>query len=229
LPAPIEGGFVPADQRFQISGCELVEDRFVPGEFRMGITLGAGEMRHAAARQDRRLQAHRHDDPGHRLAEGITALHCRLRRQVGVDIDRQNRIRDAEMRERNADRVIDLGDAGEGRVETLPIHLSDELETDLARNLPVKFAAGECASGLVAHLDGKGRRPVEKLLGMIVRKDDPEIGRHRLELGTDFRRYRSDALDRSAVFGLRHREELRGVGKHRPATTLAITARSPRG
>ena len=32
----VERGFVPADQRFQVAGAELSEDRLVPGELRTG-------------------------------------------------------------------------------------------------------------------------------------------------------------------------------------------------
>ena len=135
----IERGFVPADQRLQIAGAELSHDRLVPGELRMRITLGAGEMRHAAARQDHCPQPHRGNDPRQCLAKGVTALHRRLRRQVGIDVNRQDRVVDAEMGERDAHRVIDLGNAGESRVEALPIQLPDEFQTDLARNLPAKL------------------------------------------------------------------------------------------
>ena len=134
-------------------------------------------MRHAAARQDHGLEPERGDGARHRLAERVAALHGRLRRQIGVDVDRQHRAGVAEMGERNADGVVDLGGAGEGRIEILPVELAHELEADLARNLPVEFAAGEFAGRLAADMHGEGRRRgVEELLGVIVGEDDPEVG-----------------------------------------------------
>jgi hypothetical protein len=58
---------------------------------------------------------------------------------------------------------------------------------------------------------------MEKLLGMVIRKNDPEIGRQGLQPGADFGRRGPHPLDRVAVFGFGHREELRGVRQHRPA------------
>ena len=214
----IERGFVPADQRFQIAGAQLSHHRLVPGELRMRITLGAGEMRHAAARHDRCPQTHRGNDARYRLAKGVAALHRRLRRQVGIDVDRQDRVLDAEMGERDAHRVIDLGNAGEGRVEALPIQLPDEFQTDLARNLPAEIPAREPALGHVPDMDReRWCRLMKKLLGMVVRKNDPEIGRQGLQPGADFGCYRLDPLDRVAVLSFGHREELWGMGQHRPA------------
>ena len=100
-------------------------------------------MRHAAARQDHGLKPERADAARHRLAEGIAALRRRLRRQVGVDEDRQHRIGEAEMGQRDADRIVDLGGAGEGGIEILAVEFADQLEADLAWDLPVELAAGE--------------------------------------------------------------------------------------
>ena len=134
-------------------------------------------MRHAAARQDHGLQAERRDGARHRLAELVAALHGGLRRQVGVDVDRQHRIGVAEMGERDADRVVDLGGRGEGRIEILPVELAHDLEADLARHFPVKLAAGEFAGRLAADMDGERRRGgVEELLGVVVGEDDPQVG-----------------------------------------------------
>ncbi len=214
----VELGFVVADQRFQIAGGEPGERRLVPGEVRARIALGAGEMRHAAARQHHGLEPHRGDDIGDRRAKGPAALDRRLRRQIGVDPDRQDRVGDAEMGQRDADRVIDPGGAGEGRVEASGVEAADQLEADFARHPPIEPAAGELALGLGADMDREGRRHgVEELLGMVVRKDDPEVGGQRLEPCADLGRGRLDPLDRVAVLGLRHREELRGVGQHGPA------------
>src|SRR5262245_11252576 len=97
------------------------------------------------------------------------------------------------MRERNADGVVDLGGRGERRVEVLPIELAHDLEADLARNLPVKLAAGEIARGFAADMDGERRRRVVKeLLGMIVGKDDPEVGLERTQLVADVGRHLPD-------------------------------------
>src|SRR5688500_8396476 len=114
-------------------------------------------MRHAAARQHDSLEPERGDGSGDRLAEGIAAFHGGLRRQISIDIDRQHRVGVAEMRERNADGVVDLGGAGEGRIEVLAIERTDDLEADLARNLPTKLAPGEIAGRLTADMDGERR------------------------------------------------------------------------
>src|SRR3954454_1684883 len=106
------------------------------------------------------------------------------------------------MRQRDADRIIDRRRAREGRVETLPVHLPHELEPDLAWDLPVEFAPGEFATGLAADMDREGGRGiVEKLLGMVVRKHDPEIWAFRLQPITDVA---SNLLPRrNALFRLR--------------------------
>ena len=164
------------------------------------------------------MQAHRGDGARHRLAEGIAAFHGRLRRQVGVDVDRQHRSGMAEMGQRNADGVVDLGGRAERRVEVLPVELAHQLEGDLARDLPVEFAAGEVAGRLAADMHREGRRRgVEKLLGVIVGEDDPEVGLERAQPLADVGGHLPDVLHDLLVLGLRHREELRGMGQHRAA------------
>jgi hypothetical protein len=103
-------------------------------------------------------------------------------------------------------------------IKALPIQLPDELDADLARDLPAKLAAGEGATALVADMNREGRcRLVEELFGVVVRKDDPEVRRHRFEPGADVGRCSLDAVNGAPIFGLGHREELRGVGQHGPA------------
>jgi hypothetical protein len=78
------------------------------------------------------------------------------------------------MGQRDAERVIDLGDAGEGWVETLGVHLTNDLEPDFARHAPMKLATSELALCLVADVDREGRGgSVEELLHMVVGEDDP--------------------------------------------------------
>src|SRR5262249_58071254 len=118
-----------------------------------------------AAEQPQGLEAERGDRAGYRLPEGVAALHGGLRRQIGVHVDREHGIRMAEMRQRNSDRIVDLGRAGEGGIEVLPVELAHDLEADLARDLPVEFPAGEIAARLAADMDGeRRRRGVEELL-----------------------------------------------------------------
>src|SRR5262249_11552744 len=94
-----------------------------------------------------------------------------------------------EMRQWNADRVVDLRRAGEGGIEVLPVELAHDLEADLARNFPVELPAGEIAGRLAAHVDSERRRGgVEELLGMIVGEDDPEVGLQRVQLFADLGR-----------------------------------------
>src|SRR5215471_12658574 len=99
------------------------------------------------------------------------------------------------MGQRDAERVIDLGSAGEGRVETLRVHLAHDLEPDLARDAPMKLASRKFAIGLTADMDREGRcGSVEELLRMVVGEDDPQIGAQRPQSGTDLARGRFDAL-----------------------------------
>src|SRR5215208_5743379 len=57
----VELVFVVADERFQIAGGKLAENLLVPRQLRVRVALGAGEMRHASARQDDGLQPERGD------------------------------------------------------------------------------------------------------------------------------------------------------------------------
>src|SRR5271166_5856938 len=120
------------DQRFEIASGNPCERLAVPGKVGRGVAFSPRVMRHAAARQHHCRHPYRADDARQGLTKGVAALHRRLRRQVGVDIDRQNRVGDLEMGQRDTERVIDLGDASEGRIETLGVHLAHDLEPDLA-------------------------------------------------------------------------------------------------
>ena len=121
----------------------------------------------------------------------------------------------ANVRERNADRIVDLGGRAEGGVEILPIELAHQREADFARHLPMKLAAGKLAGGLAADMYGEGRRGiVEELLGVIVGEDDPEVGLERAQPLPDLGRDRAHALDVRLVLGLGHGEELRGMRQH---------------
>ena len=225
----VELALVIADQRFQVPGLELAERPPIPIELRIGVAVGAGKMRHAAACQHHGLQAERGHGARDGLPKGVAALHRRLGRQIGIHIDRQHRIGVAEVRQWNADRIIDLGRAGEGGIEVLPIELTHDLETDLARNLPVEFAAGEVAACLPADMDSERRRGgVEELLGMIIREDDPEVGPQCAQLPADVGPDLPHVLDHVFVFGLGHGEELRRMGQHGAADHARHHDFSPR-
>jgi hypothetical protein len=71
--------FAIADQRLEVAGCKPRQRRLVPGEVGLAIALGAGIMRHAAARDHRGPQTERRHHPPHRLAERIAAFDRRLR------------------------------------------------------------------------------------------------------------------------------------------------------
>lgn len=82
----------------------------------------------------------------------------------------------------------------------------------------MKLATSKLAPCLFADMDRKGEcGSVEELLHMVVGEDDPQIGAQRSQSGADLGRRRLDALDRVAILGLRHREELRGMRQHRSA------------
>jgi hypothetical protein len=78
-------------------------------------------------------------------------------------------------------------------------------------------------------MDGEGRRHIEKeLLGMIVGKNDPQIGLHCLELVADLAGDGANPFDVRFVLGLRHGEELRRVGQHRAADDRGNHCVAPR-
>src|SRR5215467_6586504 len=133
-------------------------------------------MRHAAAGHDGSPHAHACNDARHGLTKCVTALDGRLRWQVGIDVNRQDWSVYAEMGERNAHRVIDLRDAGEGRVEPLTVQLPHEFEAEFARHFPAELSSSELTFGNIPDMDREGRRRLMKeLLGMVVRKDDPQV------------------------------------------------------
>ena len=76
---------------------------------------------------------------------------------------------------------------------------------------------------------------MKELLGVVVGEDDPEIRLQLAKFPADFRRYGAHPLDIVAVFSRRHREELRGMRKHRPTNNrrnhgfFSPEHRSPRG
>src|SRR5947207_8924461 len=175
-------------------------------------------MRHAAARQHDGPEPHTGDGALHGLAEAVTALDGRLRREIGIHIDRQHRLRVTQMRERDPHRIVEFCRAGEGRVETLAVEIAHKLEAHLARYPPMKFAAGEFPACLAADVNGEGRRHVlEELLRVIVREEYPEFGLQSPELLADICREGPDALDGLAILGLGHGEELRSMRQHRAA------------
>jgi hypothetical protein len=121
----------------------------------------------------------------------------------------------ANVSEWNADRIVDLGGRGEGRVEILSVELSHQRKAGLARDLPAKLAAGKFAGGLAADMDREGRRGIVKeLFGVIVGEDDPEVGLERAQPLPDLGRDRAHVLDVRLVLGLGHGEELRGMRQH---------------
>src|SRR5262245_23721655 len=75
----IELGLIEADQRLEPAGGKLLEQALIPGDLWVGVAISAGEMRHAAAREDDGLEPERGHGARHRLAKGITALHGGLR------------------------------------------------------------------------------------------------------------------------------------------------------
>jgi hypothetical protein len=106
--------------------------------------------------------------------------------------------------------------------------LANDLEADLARDLPMEFPAGEVAGRLAADMHGERRRGVvEELLGMVVGEDDPEVRLQRPQPVADIGRHLAHMLDVLLVLGLGHGEELRRMGQHRPADHRRHHGRSP--
>ena len=79
----------------------------------------------------------------------------------------------------------------------------------------MEFAPGEIARRLAADMDGEGRRGgVKELLGVVVGKNDPEVGLERAQpladIGGDF----AHLGDQHLVLGVRHGEELGRMRQH---------------
>src|SRR5207245_7093944 len=95
------------------------------------------------------------------------------------------------------------------------VELAHQRKADLARHLPMEFAAGKLAGGLAADMYREGRRGiVEELLGVVVGEDDPEVGLERAQPLPDLGRDRAHVLDVRLVLGLGHGEELRSMRQH---------------
>jgi len=109
--------------------------------------------------------------------------------------------------------IVDLGSRCECRIEVLPVQLP--FEGDFARNFPVKFSAGEFATRLAADMNRERRsRGVEELFGVVVGKDNPEIGVERAKPAANIGRDFAYMRDHSLVLCLRHGEELRRMRQH---------------
>jgi hypothetical protein len=111
---------------------------------------------------------------------------------------------------------IDLRRRCECRIEVLPVQLPHQLEADFAGNFPVEFSAGKFAAGFPANVDcERRRRGVEELLGVVIRKNDPEVGVERAQPAADTGRDFAHMRDHGFVLGLRHGEKLRRMRQHR--------------
>ena len=124
----------------------------------------------------------------------------------------------AKVGQRNADSVVDLGGRCECRIEILPVQLPHQFEADLARYFPMEFSAGKFTARFTTDVNRERRsRGVEKLLGMVVGKDDPEIGVERPQPAANIGRDFAYMRDHGLVLCLRHGEELRRMRQHGPA------------
>ena len=111
--------------------------------------------------------------------------------------------------------IVDLGSRCECRIEVLPVQLAHQFEADFARNLPVEFPAGELAARFAADVNCERRsRGVEELLGMVIGKNNPEIGVERAKPAANIGRDFAYMRDHSLVLCLRHGEELRRMRRH---------------
>ena len=215
----VEQVFLVTQQRLEAALLHRLQHRLVELERRVAVVVGARKMRHAAARHDDRSHPNRSEPARERLPESVAPLHGRLRRQVGVDEDRQHRgIANAQVRHRDAERVVDLGGAGERGIEPGAVEILDQRKPDFAGDIELELASRKGSPPHPAHVQGERRRDVgEELLRVVVADHDPDIGLERLEALADLRRHLLDAGDGRLVLGLGLGEELRGVRQHRAA------------
>ena len=100
----------------------------------------------------------------------------------------------------------------------MAVELPHQFEADFAGNFPVKFSSGEFTARRAADVNRERRSgSVEELLGMIVGKDDPEVGIERTQPPPDIGRDFAHMRDHGLFLGLRHGEELRRMRQHRAA------------
>ena len=90
---PTSSSCVPVmfEQRVGVAGLELRHEPAIEVELRLEVLGRAGEVRHAAARDDRDAFLAALDDLGDRLAERRAALGRRQRRHVDVGEERDDR------------------------------------------------------------------------------------------------------------------------------------------
>jgi hypothetical protein len=125
------------------------------------------------------------------------------------------RVTDAQVRHRDAQGIVDLGGAGEGRVETRAVQVLDQREAHLAGDVEVELASGEGAAALATDVQRERRRDVgEELLGVVVADHDPHVGLERLQALADLRGHLLHRGDGGLVLGLGLREELRRMRQH---------------
>src|SRR5262249_46908281 len=121
----------------------------------------------------------------------------------------------AKVGQRNANGIVNLGGRCECGIEVLPVQLPHQFEGDFAWNFPVEFSAGEFTARFAANMNREWRRRgVEELLGMVVGKNNPEIGVERPQPTPDIGRDFAHMRDHGLVLSLRHGEELRRMRQH---------------
>jgi hypothetical protein len=148
------------EQRVGVAGLELGQQPAIEIELRMQVLGRAGEMRHAAARDDRHPFLAPLDDLGDRLAQRLASPRRRQRRHVDVGEERHHRdVAPADdVFERNREGVAELGVFGIRHVEAV---VDDELVEDVLGQVAVNrqgvLAAGKLRDGIVAGDDRKRR------------------------------------------------------------------------
>ena len=145
-----------------------------------------------------------------RLTERITAFHCRLRRDICVDVEWHDRHGDPEMIERNSKRILHFGGASESGIEGFVLKVTYEAECGLAVDGIAEGAFCETAPYFGANMERKRRRAVqEELVSVVVADDNPYIWLESSKSITDLAGQRSHALYGCHVLGIGQAEELR--------------------
>src|SRR5208282_4933831 len=158
---------------------------------------------------------------GERAAELIATLHRGLQRHIGVDIKWDYRALDAEEGHGNAKGIIDLRGTRKGGIEAFVLKSPKQCEGQIARDSIVEIAPGEMPTHFTSDMQGEGGCAMqEKLVGVIVSADYPNIGRKLRQSSAILSSEARNAVDCRFILSIGKGEELGSV-RHDDATEHA--------
>ena len=205
------------EQRVGVAGFELRHEPAIEIEFRVQVLGRAGEMRHAAARDDRDAFLAALDDLGQRLAERLAPLGRRQRRHVDVGEERDDR--DVALAdhvfERHRERVAELGVL---RIRQVEVVVGDQLVQDVFRHLAVDrhdpLASREPRHGVAAGDDReRGHAADGERLDVIGAEEDDDVGLGLVEHLAQLLHRRAGLIQLLRVLVRRTREHVRGMAR----------------